>query len=68
MVIQKNLEIVVPLEYLSNFWRTLEMPLINCEISRDLTWPKTCYFFFSWKIRICNNRYKTLCSYCNFIN
>ena len=27
-----NVEIVVPLKYLNNFWRTLEMPLINCEI------------------------------------
>ena len=26
----KNVEIMVPLKYLSNFWRTLEMPLINC--------------------------------------
>ena len=26
-----NIEIVVPLKYLSNFWGTLEMPLINCE-------------------------------------
>ena len=32
----KEVEIMVPLKYLSNFWRTLEMPLINCEI---LTWP-----------------------------
>ena len=28
----KNVEIMVPIKYLSNFWRTLEMPLINCEI------------------------------------
>ena len=28
----KNFEIMVPLTYLSNFWRTLEMPSINCEI------------------------------------
>ena len=27
-----NVEIMVPLKYLSNFWRTLEMPLINCEV------------------------------------
>ena len=27
-----NVEIIFPLKYLSNFWRTLEMPLINCEI------------------------------------
>ena len=29
----KDVEIMVPLKYLSNFWRTVEMPLINCEIS-----------------------------------
>ena len=33
MVIQKNVEILVPLKYLSNFWRTLEMKLINCEVN-----------------------------------
>ena len=27
-----DVEIMFPLKYLSNFWRTLEMPLINCEI------------------------------------
>ena len=32
-----NVEIVVPLKYLSNFWRTLKMPLINCEINLILT-------------------------------
>ena len=29
----KNVQIMVPLKYFSNFWRTLEMPLINCEIN-----------------------------------
>ena len=29
---------MVPLKYLSKFWRTLEMPLINCEINLTLTW------------------------------
>ena len=29
---------MVPLKYLSNFWRTLEMPLINCEVNLTLTW------------------------------
>ena len=38
----KNVEIMVPLKYLSNFWRTLEMPLINCEISLLLTWSASC--------------------------
>ena len=34
----KNFEIMVPMKYLSNFWRTLEMPLINCEINLILAW------------------------------
>ena len=38
----KDVEIIVPLKYLSNFWRTLEMPLINCEINLILTWSSTC--------------------------
>ena len=33
----KDVEIIVPLKYLSNFWRTLEMPLINCEVNLILT-------------------------------
>ena len=33
---------MVPLKYLSNFWRTLEMSLINCEINLILTWSSTC--------------------------
>ena len=38
----KGVEIMVPLKYLSNFWRTLEMPLINCEVNLILTWSSTC--------------------------
>ena len=38
----KDVEIIVPLKYLSNFWRTLEMPLINCEMNLILTWSSTC--------------------------
>ena len=34
----KSVEIMVPLKYLSNFWRTLEIPLINCEINLILMW------------------------------
>ena len=37
-----NVEIMVPLKYLCNFWRTLEMPLINCEIEPILTWSANC--------------------------
>ena len=38
----KNVKIAVPLKYLSNFWRTLEMPLINCKIHLELNWSKDC--------------------------
>ena len=38
----KNVEIIVPLNYLSNFWRSLEMPLINCEVNLILTWSANC--------------------------
>ena len=36
----EGVEIVVPLMYLSNFWRTFYMPLIDCEVSLTLSWPK----------------------------
>ena len=39
-VARRNLKIVVPLMYLSNFFRSLEMPLINCKIKLNLTWKK----------------------------
>ena len=38
----KGVKIIEPLKYLSNFWRTLEMPLINFEVSLFLTWSLTC--------------------------
>ena len=37
---EKEVEIIVPLKHLSNFWRTLDMPLINCEINLILEWSK----------------------------
>ena len=37
-----NVKAVVPLKYLSNFFRLLEMPLINCKIKLNLTWKKEC--------------------------
>ena len=37
-----NVKIVVPLKYLNNFFRSLEMPLINCKIKLNLTWKKEC--------------------------
>ena len=37
-----NVKVVVPLKYLSNFFRSLEMHLINCKIKINLTWKKEC--------------------------
>ena len=39
-LVKKEVEIAVPLKYLSNFWRTLDMPLINCEVSLILSCPE----------------------------
>ena len=41
-IARRNVKIVVPLKYLSNFFRSLEMPLINCKIKLNLTWKKEC--------------------------
>ena len=38
---------MVPLKYLSNFWRTLEMPLINCEVEIILDWPVNCVIIYT---------------------
>ena len=40
--ILRNATIAVPLKYLNNFWRSLEMPLINCQIELKLKWTKYC--------------------------
>ena len=37
-----NAEVVVPLKYLSNFWRYLDFQLINCEIELHLVWWRNC--------------------------
>ena len=38
----KDAKIVVPLKYLSNFWRSSEMPLINCKVYLQLNWIEDC--------------------------
>ena len=66
-----TVEIMVPLKYLSNFWRTLEMLLINCDINLILTWSA------NWVIVSTNNANQNatftinntrLCSRSNLIN
>ena len=46
----KDVEIIVPLKYLSNFFRTLEMPLINCEVNLELTWSWSVLFLILLEI------------------
>ena len=41
----KNVNLGVPLKYLSNFFRSLEMPLINCKIHRELNWNNNCVMY-----------------------
>ena len=79
---KKEVEIAVPLKYLSNFWRTLDMSLINCEVSLILTCFRECVIttmerrvikkytkrYFSTKCNISNNRHKIVRSSCYFIN
>ena len=37
-----NVKLVVPLKYISNFFISLEMPLVNCKVDLELTWTKDC--------------------------
>ena len=39
---EKVVETMVPLKYLSNFWKTIEIPLINCDVNLILTWSSIC--------------------------
>ena len=57
---KKNVDIMVPLKHLSNFWRTLEIPLLICEINLILTSSDKCV--------LSNDTKATTFSSCNFIN
>ena len=39
---KKNVTAAIPLKYLGNFWRSLDIPLINCEITLILSWYEKC--------------------------
>ena len=41
-ITKRSVKVVVPLKYLSNFFRSLELPLVNCKIKLNLTWKKEC--------------------------
>ena len=38
----QQVELAIPLEYLGNFWRALNIRLISCEVSLELKWDKNC--------------------------
>ena len=40
--LKKSIELAIPLKYLGNFWRALNISLISCEVSLELKWNKTC--------------------------
>ena len=39
---KEEIELAIPLKYLGNFWRALNIPLISCEVSLELKWNKNC--------------------------
>ena len=51
-LIKQNIKIVVPLQNLSNFWKTIDIPLINCEISLVLTWSENCVLTIQQEMQI----------------
>ena len=68
---EKDVEIMVPLKYLSNIGRTLEMSLINCEVNLILTWSSTCVITNSTgtgRFAITDTKHKTLYPSSIFIN
>ena len=38
----QEVELAIPLKYLGNFWRALNIPLISCEVPLELKWDKNC--------------------------
>ena len=42
-------EVVVPLKYVSNFWRSFDSSLINCEIELELGWVRNCIISEVWR-------------------
>ena len=54
----KEVETVVSLKYLSNLWRALDMPLINCYVSLTLTWSEKCVITNLEKRTIRDTKYR----------
>ena len=51
----KNATIAVPLKYLSNFWRSVETPLINCKVELKVKWTKYCVLSAAGNDNVNNN-------------
>ena len=49
---KQKVKIAVPLKYLSNFWRLIEIPLINCKVKLPLKWDSNCILSDSTEIRL----------------
>ena len=68
----KNVEMNAPLKYLSNFWRILEMSIINCDISLILAWSANGVIVstnvVNQNVTFSINLYKIICPSSNFIN
>ena len=43
----ENFAIIIPLKFSSNFWRTLEMPLINCKVNLIFNWSASCVIVYT---------------------
>ena len=52
---KKGVKVAVTLKYLSNFWRSLEMPLINCKVELSLRWIGNCVLTSAAVDAIVNN-------------
>ena len=73
--ISKNAAIALRLNYLSNLWRSLKMPLINCKVGLKLTWTKYCVLSEAGNDNnnsddeiILTTKIKIICRCCNFIS
>ena len=67
----KDIDIIVLLKYLSNFWRTHDMLLINCKVNLILTWLSTCVISSATgetKFKITERKLYVPFVTCNFIN
>ena len=64
---KNGVKIAVPLKYLSNFWRSLEIPLINCKVKLSLNWIERCLLTVT-NTAIFKITDAKLCSSCYFIS